>query len=107
MLPYDEIEMWHGHPNLYMNTLEDVLNTEDDSDIGCFVEVDLNYPDYIEKNTKNFPFAPENKIVNPDKFTPFLNRMKTNTSTRTKKIIFGWTDKKKCLIHHKLLYFYV
>ena len=21
-LPYDEIEMWHGHPDLYMNWLE-------------------------------------------------------------------------------------
>ena len=21
-LPYDEIEMWHGHPDLYMNNLE-------------------------------------------------------------------------------------
>ena len=22
MLPYDEIEMWHGHPDLYMNKLQ-------------------------------------------------------------------------------------
>ena len=33
MLPYDEIEMWHGYPNLYMNKLEEYLNTPDDSDI--------------------------------------------------------------------------
>ena len=26
MLPYDEIEMWHGHPDLYMNKLEEILN---------------------------------------------------------------------------------
>ena len=33
-LPYDEIEMWHGHPDLYMNWLEEILNTPDDSEIG-------------------------------------------------------------------------
>ena len=41
LLPYDEIEMWHGHPNLYMNKLEKSLKNPDDSDIGYFVEVDL------------------------------------------------------------------
>ena len=40
-LPYDEIEMWHGHPDLYMNWLEETLNTPDDSDIGYLIETDL------------------------------------------------------------------
>ena len=44
-LTYDEIEMWLVHPNLYMNNLEEIKNTPDGSDIGCFVEVDLSYPD--------------------------------------------------------------
>ena len=30
MLPYDEIEMWHGHLDFYMNKLEEFLNTPDD-----------------------------------------------------------------------------
>ena len=34
LLPYDEIEMWHGPPDLYVNKLEKILNTPDDSDIG-------------------------------------------------------------------------
>ena len=67
-LPYDEIEMWHGHPDLYMNKLEEILNTADDSDIGFFVEVDLRYPDKIKGKTKNFPFCPENKIIDKDKY---------------------------------------
>ena len=37
MLPYDEIEMLHGHPDLYMNELEETLNTPGDSDIGYFI----------------------------------------------------------------------
>ena len=65
LLPFDEIEMWHGHPDRHMNELE-ILNTPDDSDFGYFVEVDLRYPD-IKKKTKNFPFCPENKVLPKDK----------------------------------------
>ena len=53
-LTYDEIEMWHGHPDLYMNWLEEILNTPDDSDIGFFKEVDLRYPDNIKEKNKEF-----------------------------------------------------
>ena len=31
MLPYDEIEMLHGHSDLYMNWLEEILKTPDDN----------------------------------------------------------------------------
>ena len=34
MLPYDEIEMWHGHPDLFMKWLEEISNTSDDNEIG-------------------------------------------------------------------------
>ena len=30
-LSFYKIEMWHGHPDLYMNKLADILNTADDS----------------------------------------------------------------------------
>ena len=36
MLPYDEIEMWHGHPDFYMNWLEEILNIPDDNEVGFF-----------------------------------------------------------------------
>ena len=49
ILSFDGIEMWHGHPELYLNWLEEILNIPDDSDIGYFVEVDLKYPDNIKK----------------------------------------------------------
>ena len=61
-LPSIEIEMCHGHPDLYMNNLEEILNTLDASDIGFFDEVDLKYPDEIKEETKNFPFCPEIKL---------------------------------------------
>ena len=53
MLPYDEIEMWHGHPVLYMNILEEISNTLHNSAIGYFVEVDIKYPDVITEKLKH------------------------------------------------------
>ena len=58
-LPYDEIKMWHGHPDLYINWSEEIFSTPDDSEIGYFIEVNLRYPDNIKEKTKNFPFCPE------------------------------------------------
>ena len=60
-LPYDGIEMWHGHPDFYTKKLEEILKTPDDNDSGYFVEVDLGYPDNIKE--KHFPFALENKAI--------------------------------------------
>ena len=55
---------------------EDLLNSPDDTDIGYFAEVDVKYLDTIKEKTKNFPFAPENKICSHDKFNAHLNRTK-------------------------------
>ena len=72
-LPYDEIKF---DKNV---KLEDILNTPDDSDIGYFIEVDLIYPDNIKEKTKNFPFAPVDKKINPDNFNEYVEEMKPDT----------------------------
>ena len=106
-LPYDEIEMWQGDPDKYWNLLEEILNTPDDSDIGYFLEVDLKYPDNIKEKTKKFPICPENKNTNPNKYNDYMNEIKPKNYTKSKKLICDWTDKKKYLIHYRLLKFYV
>ena len=58
-LPCDEIEMWHGHPDVYMIKLQEILNTPANSDSGYFVEVDSRYPDNNKEKTKKCPFCPE------------------------------------------------
>ena len=106
-LPYDEIEMWHGSPDKYWNWLEEILNTPDDSDIGYFLEVDLKYPDNIKEKTKNFPFCPENKKIDPDKYTDYTKKIKPKNYKKSKKLICDWSDKRKYLIHYRMLKFYV
>ena len=70
-LPYDKVEMWLGDPDLYINELEEISNTPDDSDVGYFIEVVLKYPDNIKQKTKNFPFCPEKKIIHKDESNDF------------------------------------
>ena len=54
-LPYDEIEKWFGYPDLYMNKLEEIINTSDGSDNDYFPEIGLRYPDNIkERNKESF-----------------------------------------------------
>ena len=86
-LPYDEIEMWHGHPDLLTNGLEEILNTPDDNEIGYLLEVDLKYPDNIKEKTKNFPFCPENKKINPKKYNDYMNKIKPKNYTKSKKLM--------------------
>ena len=100
-LPYDEIEFDRNV------RLEDILNTSDDSDIGYFIEVDLKYPDNIKEKTKYFPFAPDNKKMDPDDFSDFMKKIKPDAYTQTKKLICDWSDKKNYLVHYRMLKFYV
>ena len=106
-LPYDEIEMWHGHPDRYMNKLDEILNTPDDGDIGYFVEVDLKYPDDIKEKRKSFPLAPENEIIADDKYNDYMKQIEPKNFIKSKKLICDWTDKKNYLVHYRMLKFYL
>ena len=85
--------------------LEEILNTSGDSDIGCFIEVDLKYPDNI-KYKKRLSICPWKKTYLDD-FSYFMKKSKPDTYTQTKKLICDWSDKKNYLFHYRLLKFYV
>ena len=99
-LPYDEI---YFDKNV---KLEAVLNIPDDREIGYFIVVDLKFPDNRKYYTKILPYTPENKKkINPDNFTDQMKKIIPGTCTQTKKLICDWYDKKKYLIHYRLLNF--
>ena len=100
-LPYDEIKF---DKNV---KLEEILNTPDYSDIGYFIEVDLNYPNNIKDETKNFPFAPVNKKFIPDNFNHYMNEIKPDAYKQTSKLICDCSDKKNYLVHYRMLRLYV
>ena len=90
-----------------MNKLEEILNTPYDNDIGYFIELDLKDLDNIKEKTKNFPFAPENKILDKDKYIYYMKKIKPKNYRKTKTLNCDWSDKKKFLIHYRMLKFYV
>ena len=100
-LPYDEIKFDNDVK------LEDIINTPDDSDIGYFIEADLISPDNIKEKTKNFPFAPVNKKINPDNYRDFMKSIKPNTYIQSSKLICDWSDKRNYLIHYRMLKIYI
>ena len=63
----------------------------------------MKYPDNIKKKTKNFPFCPENKEINPNKYNDYESKIKPKIFTRAKKLICDWTGKKKYLIQYRVL----
>ena len=79
-LPHDEIKFDRNV------NLEEILNTPDDNDIDYLVEVDLGYTNKIKEKTENFPFAPENKKIDPDDFSDYMKKTKPDTYSKTKKI---------------------
>ena len=106
-LTYDEIEMWLGHPVLYVNKLEEISYTPGDSDIGYFIEVDSRYSDNKKEKTENFANAPENKIIHKDKFNDYMRKIKPKKFTKAKKLICDWYDKKNYLTPFRMLNFFV
>ena len=98
-LPYDEIKFDNNIK------LEDILNTPDDSNIGYLIEVDLTYPNKITEKTKNLPFAPMNKKINPDNFDDYMKEIKPDTYIQTDTC--DWSDKKNYLVHYRMLKFYI
>ena len=104
-LPFDDIKfVTELTENIF---LKEILKTPDDSDIGYFLEVDLEYPHNIRQKTKHFPFGPENKSISKDDFSPYMKSIMPKNYVSHKKLICDWTDKKNYLIHYRMLKFYV
>ena len=100
-LPYDETKFEKDI------CLEEILTTPDDNEIGYFLKVNLKYSDDIKQKTKFFPFCPENKKINPNEYKEYMKSIKPEKYTTSKKLICDWTDKKKYLIHYRMLKFYI
>ena len=104
------MSQWLPYDNIKFETenvcLEEILNTPDDSDIGYFLEFDLEYPHNIRQKTKIFPFVPENKTISKDDFGPYMKSIMPKNYV-SQKLICDWTDKKNYLIPYRMLKFYV
>ena len=80
-LPHDEIKSGTRV------SLEEILNTRDDSDIGYFKEVDLRHP--YNRRQKVFPFHPEKKTLIKVDFNERMKKSNQKNIYHIKKIVNG------------------
>ena len=89
-----------GNFQIYENNLitesfiNRVLSTHDCSNIGYVLIIDLIYPDNIKYKSKNFPFCPENKTINPDNYTEYMKEHEPKPHRPTNKLICDQTNKE-------------
>ena len=84
-----------------------VISTHDCSNIGYVLIVDLIYPDNIQYKSKNFPFCPENKTINPDNYTEYMKEHEPKPHRPTNKLICDQTNKEYYIVHFRNLKFYL
>jgi hypothetical protein len=91
-------------------TKEEILAISDDSELGFFLEVDLDYPENIKFKSKNFPYCPESIFIKDEDLSPYQKNLiiKLNLKRpKTKKLIMSQTDKKNYIVHYRMLKFYL
>ena len=52
-------------------TLQEIRATSDDSEVGCFVEVDITYPSFLHDSYNDMPPAPETTTIDKSWISPY------------------------------------
>ena len=63
-------------------TLEDIINADDEGDIGYAVEVDFEYPDELHEKHSDFPLISDKQPIDPFE----LSEYQTNRNENALKI---------------------
>ena len=105
-LPSGNFQIYENN-SITVSFITKVLNTHDCSNIGYVLIVDLIYPDNIKYKSKNFPFCPENKSINPANFIVYMKEHVPNPFRPTNKLICDQTNKEYYIVHYRNLKFYV
>ena len=100
-LPYDEIK---SDKNV---KVQDILNTEENREIGYILEVDLSYADETNERNELFPFCLEKKVSAQNVLRDHMNKTKSKTYTPCRKLICDCTPKERYLIHQRKLQIFV
>ena len=106
-LPYDNLELKEvdekDQPTLYWH----VMNTAADSEIGYYLEVDLEYPAEIKFKTKNLPFCPIKRKVDKSELSEYSKSVMPDNHIPQPKLICDQYDKHKYILDYRMLQFYV
>ena len=105
-LPTGNFQIYENN-SITESFINKVLNTHDCSNTGYVLIVDLIYPNNIKYKSKNFPFCPENKTINPDNYTEYMKEHEPQPHRPTSKLICDQTNKEYYIVHYRNLKFYL
>ena len=85
-------------------TIEEVLSTKLDDDIGYVVEVDIEYPDALHEKHADFPMAPTKEIIESCWLSNYQKRLleqnNVKTSHKQRKLVQTLFDKQRYTVHY-------
>ena len=87
-------------------TLQQILDTPADADVGFFVEVDLLYPKELHDTHNGLPLAPEKRQIMPQWLSAYAKSFGLKPN-KVPKLIETLFDKKNYVCHYENLKFYV
>ena len=87
-------------------TLQQILDTSADADVGFFVEVDLLYPKELHDIHNGLPLAPEKRQIMPQWLSAYAKSFSLKPN-KVPKLIETLFDKKHYVCHYENLKFYV
>ena len=91
-------------------SLDEILQTEDEGDIGFLVEVDLEYPDELHDKHADYPLVPDKEPIDPLELSDFQTSLKNAlklTASKTNKLRQTLHPKRNYVVHYRNLKFYV
>ena len=81
-----------------------------DENVGYIIECDLEYPEHLHDLHNDYPLAPERFIVNDKMLSPWQKEQKKDLNIKspaTMKLCPNLNDKKKYVLHHENLKYYI
>ena len=92
-------------------SLQTILETNDESPCGFIVECDLEYPDDLHDDHKDFPLAPTKESVKPFWLSEYqfelLNDINLKGNFKVKKLLQTLYNKERYTLHYITLKLYV
>ena len=103
-LPYGEFEWLKNVDKL------DVMSINEKSEIGYFLEVDLEYPNELHELHNDYPLAPEKLAVSSDMLSKYCKKIADKYEIKivdVKTLIPHLGNKTKYVLHYKNLQLYL
>ena len=91
-------------------SLDEVLQTEDEGDIGFLVEVDLEYPVELIDKHADYPLVPDKEPIDPLELSDFQTSLKNAlklTLSKTNKLRQTFHPKRNYVVPYRNLKYYV